>query len=315
MISARRATAGHSGRRPRQCRLALVERVAARGGKAHIPTQSRVRLQCHVPPNHYRRRNLIERFFCKLKHFGRIEVSPPTLLAILDVVSGRLSAVLTNDFVLVAMTPLLVSITLAGGLNPAPFLLAICFTANTGSAGTPIRGPQSMIAAQGLQLSVSGFLRVAALQSLLSLPIVWLVVALLHGKKWTLARWREAAIGPTIPDVALDRLGTVNAAVIAITVVLAFTFRPWPKETDRAGCSGYSAGKEQNRVVGNDEACGWTSAASLHGAVPLAVRDSQGTSVDGARRRRDRLARCLIARSGPALEPLPEDNGGGSDGD
>jgi len=52
--------------------LALVERVAARGGEAHIPTQSRVRLQRSVPPELYRRRNLIERFFCKLKQFRRI---------------------------------------------------------------------------------------------------------------------------------------------------------------------------------------------------------------------------------------------------
>jgi transposase len=52
--------------------LALVERVAARGGEAHIPTQSRVRLQRSVPPDLYRQRNLIERFFCKLKQFRRI---------------------------------------------------------------------------------------------------------------------------------------------------------------------------------------------------------------------------------------------------
>lgn len=52
--------------------LALVERAAARGGTAHIPTQSRVRLQRSVPPDLYRRRNLIERFFCKLKQFRRI---------------------------------------------------------------------------------------------------------------------------------------------------------------------------------------------------------------------------------------------------
>lgn len=52
--------------------LAIVERVAARGGTAHIPTQSRVRLQRSVPPELYRRRNLVERFFCKLKQFRRI---------------------------------------------------------------------------------------------------------------------------------------------------------------------------------------------------------------------------------------------------
>ena len=46
--------------------------VNARGGQAHIPTQSNVRLQRSVDPALYRQRNLIERFFNKLKHFRRI---------------------------------------------------------------------------------------------------------------------------------------------------------------------------------------------------------------------------------------------------
>ena len=52
--------------------LALVEFVRRSGGEAHIPTQSRVRSQRTVPPALYRQRNLIERFFCKLKHFRRV---------------------------------------------------------------------------------------------------------------------------------------------------------------------------------------------------------------------------------------------------
>ena len=51
---------------------ALVELVASRGGQAHIPTQSNVRVQRSVDPTLYRQRNLIERFFNKLKHFRRI---------------------------------------------------------------------------------------------------------------------------------------------------------------------------------------------------------------------------------------------------
>ncbi len=74
--------------------LALVERVAARGGKAHIPTQSRVRLQRSVPPDLYRRRNLIERFFCKLKQFRRIatrfEKHAANFLAAVALASARI---------------------------------------------------------------------------------------------------------------------------------------------------------------------------------------------------------------------------------
>lgn len=52
--------------------MALVERVRDRGGIAHIPTQSRVRVQRSVPQDLYRQRNLVERFFCTLKQFRRI---------------------------------------------------------------------------------------------------------------------------------------------------------------------------------------------------------------------------------------------------
>ena len=51
---------------------AILDLVAAAGGQAHIPTQSRVRLQRTVEPALYRRRNLVERFFCRLKQFRRV---------------------------------------------------------------------------------------------------------------------------------------------------------------------------------------------------------------------------------------------------
>ncbi len=50
----------------------LVELVNARGGCAQIPTQRDRKVQRSVDPVLYRQRNLIERFFNKLKHFRRI---------------------------------------------------------------------------------------------------------------------------------------------------------------------------------------------------------------------------------------------------
>jgi len=51
---------------------ALLDLVAARGGRAHIPTSRDRKVQRSVDPALYRHRNLIERFFNKLKHFRRI---------------------------------------------------------------------------------------------------------------------------------------------------------------------------------------------------------------------------------------------------
>lgn len=51
---------------------AIIDLVQAHGGCAHIPTQKDRKLQRSVDLNLYRQRNLVERFFCKLKHFRRI---------------------------------------------------------------------------------------------------------------------------------------------------------------------------------------------------------------------------------------------------
>ena len=51
---------------------ALLARVAERGGAGHFPTQRNVRIQRSVPQPLYKMRNLVERYFCKIKHFRRI---------------------------------------------------------------------------------------------------------------------------------------------------------------------------------------------------------------------------------------------------
>ena len=51
---------------------AIIELVRSTGGEAHIPTQSRVKVQRSVEPALYRQRNLVERYFCNLKQFRRV---------------------------------------------------------------------------------------------------------------------------------------------------------------------------------------------------------------------------------------------------
>lgn len=51
---------------------AIVDLVRSTGGEAHIPTQSDRKVQRSVDRDLYRQRNLVERFFCKLKHFRGI---------------------------------------------------------------------------------------------------------------------------------------------------------------------------------------------------------------------------------------------------
>jgi transposase len=50
----------------------IIDRIEAAGADAHIPSQRNVRVPRRVEPEIYRQRNLVERFFNKLKHFRRI---------------------------------------------------------------------------------------------------------------------------------------------------------------------------------------------------------------------------------------------------
>lgn len=167
-----------------------------------------------------------------------LPVSPPMLLAVLIAVSGFLSSLLTNDVVVVAMTPLLVSLTMARGLNPVPFLLAFCFAANTGSSGTLIGSPQNMIAAQGLGLSFNGFLKVTLLPALLSLPIIWGMLAFMYRNRWHLtgATPTTAENAPQTP--AFDVTETLKAGLVTLAVVAAFVWSDWPKELIALGAAG-----------------------------------------------------------------------------
>lgn len=75
---------------------AVLELIAARGGRGHIPTQRNRKVQRSVDPLLYRQRNLVERFFSKIKHFRRVatryEKTARNYLAVVLVVCSRLWA-------------------------------------------------------------------------------------------------------------------------------------------------------------------------------------------------------------------------------
>jgi transposase len=51
---------------------ALLNLIRNSGAKAHIPSTSQRLIHRSVNRRIYRQRNLVERFFCKLKHFRRV---------------------------------------------------------------------------------------------------------------------------------------------------------------------------------------------------------------------------------------------------
>lgn len=163
------------------------------------------------------------------KRVTELPLSPPLLVGVLVGVGALFSAFLTKDVVAVAMTPLLVSVTLARGLNPVPFLLAFCFAVNTGSTATLIGSPQNMITAQELGLSFNGFLSVAAVPALLSLPIVWGVVVFAYRNRWTLTQ-TVSSTDDTSEVGSIDVLETAKTAIVAVVVIGMFILSDIPRE-------------------------------------------------------------------------------------
>ncbi|WP_299131444.1 SLC13 family permease [uncultured Amaricoccus sp.] len=163
-----------------------------------------------------------------------LPLGPRGLLALLIGVAAVLSSILTNDVVAVAMVPLILQLALARGLNPVPLLLGFCFAANTGAAGTVIGSPQNMIIAQGLNLSFTGFMAAALLPSMLSLGLIWGVLALVYRGKWLQAPVAGAAAPSFIP---FERLETAKAALVTLVVVIAFMATDWPRENVALGAA------------------------------------------------------------------------------
>ena len=159
---------------------------------------------------------------------ARIQASPAVLLALLTTLVGLLSAFLTNDVVAVAMTPVVLAITLRRGLNPLPFLLAIALAANAGAVATIIGSPQNMLIAQQLDLSFGGYLTYALVPALLALLVIWAVLALTYRGRWTLAG-DDTPKPEALPEPSLDKWETVKGLLVLGFILYAFVFTEWDR--------------------------------------------------------------------------------------
>jgi len=154
------------------------------------------------------------------------DTSPHGILLLTVGVGGGLSAVLANDIVVFAMTPMLCAGLLRRGLDPRPFLIALACAANAGSAATLIGNPQNILIGQAGALDFWRFLLICGPPALLSLGIVHLVVAV----QWRRSLARPADAPRTAASLSAetvpmtDRSGCAKAAVaVAVLLVLFLT--------------------------------------------------------------------------------------------
>lgn len=152
---------------------------------------------------------------------ARSPAGPLPLLALTVLVGGSLSAVLANDVVVFAMTPMLCTGLLRRGLEPRPFLVALAAASNAGSAATIIGNPQNILIGQVGRLDFWAFLGVCGPPALAALGIVFAVVALVWRGRFAHPEPRAAHEAPD-PRALLDRRGLGKALVYTAVLLLLF---------------------------------------------------------------------------------------------
>ena len=161
---------------------------------------------------------------------------PKSFLLVLMIVSALLSALLANDIVCFAFTPVLTASLLRAGLNPMPFLLGLAVSSNTGSAATIIGNPQNMLIGQVGHLTFGHFIAWCAPPALVSLFISYLVLLWLYQDKMILKSPRSAALEATVwPDFnpwqSIKGIGAIFSLII-------FFFTPIPREVSAIAIAG-----------------------------------------------------------------------------
>jgi Na+/H+ antiporter NhaD/arsenite permease-like protein len=160
---------------------------------------------------------------------------PRLFLLALMAVSAVLSAVLANDIVCLAFTPVVCAALLNAGLNPVPFLLGLAISSNIGSAATIIGNPQNMLIGQVGKLHFGGFIGWCAVPSLVSLALSYGILMVLYRREFHARPGPGEAVESRWP--AFNPWQSIKG--LAVTAALmGFFFTPVPREVSALCAAG-----------------------------------------------------------------------------
>ncbi|WP_372682438.1 anion transporter [Desulfosarcina sp.] len=161
---------------------------------------------------------------------------PKTFLLVLMAVSAVLSALLANDIVCFAFTPVLTAALIRSGRNPIPFLLGLAVSSNIGSAATIIGNPQNMLIGQVGQLAFGRFIAWCAPPTLVSLLGSYLLLLRIYRGRMDIKETRRIGGAPGAwPDFNPWQSAKGIGAVVAL---LALFFTPVPREVSAIAIAG-----------------------------------------------------------------------------
>lgn len=152
---------------------------------------------------------------------------PRLFLLALMLISGALSALLANDVVCLAFTPVLCVCILRAGRNPLPYLLGLAISSNLGSAATIIGNPQNMLIGQVGRLDFADFVRWSAPPALLSLAAAYGLILALCRRQMEETR---TAVDTAHADWPAFHPWQTTKGLVLLASLLVLFFTPIPRE-------------------------------------------------------------------------------------
>jgi Na+/H+ antiporter NhaD/arsenite permease-like protein len=110
--------------------------------------------------------------------------SPRSLLCLVILAAGLLSAFFLNDTMCLMLTPLVAELALRARRDPLPYLVAVATAANVGSCATIIGNPQNMLIGASSGIGFGRFLAMLGPISVVGLLACYLVIVLVFPKEF-----------------------------------------------------------------------------------------------------------------------------------
>jgi len=148
---------------------------------------------------------------------------PARLLAVTVAVCGGLAALLANDILVIALTPLLVAGARARSLDPRPFVIALICATNAGSAATLIGNPHNIFIGQIGNLGFHTFLLACAVPAIVSLGCVFGIIWLLWHDRIEGTVLAVTRAVPAVPRHPHDRNQTIKGLAALAALLVLFT--------------------------------------------------------------------------------------------
>jgi len=153
----------------------------------------------------------------KYEVFKRARTEEGLLLALVFFM-GLASALLMNDTLAIAGTPVALLLARKHGISPKALLLALAFSITVGSVMSPIGNPQNLLVAVKGEIAAPflTFLKYLALPTLLNLGAVFLVVRFFYREEFRAVELKHSQ--EPVKDKALASLAKATAAVLALAI-------------------------------------------------------------------------------------------------